>query len=218
MRTLHRLAAVTTALVLGLSACKDSTGNNNGGDGGLTDTSGSVSFQYAGFTAGSFATSGTAPTAVGNHPQFAAAQRDTAQGQAYIVLLGFQQRATGRTDLIDLEMAEPAGPATLSLADTCGTDTSIAGCAFAFVGLNWDLSTSSSLPDEQSYGVDAGSVQITSVSSTRIRGTFSAHALDESGHAITISAGSFDVPFVHGNAFFNRSPAVSGPSLLRLHR
>jgi hypothetical protein len=216
MRTLHRLAAVTTALVLGLSACKDSTGSK---DNDPTNTSGSVSFQYSGFSAGSFFASGVAPTTASDHPAFAAAQRDTLQGQAYIALLGFTQRSTGRTDLIELDMAEPTAGATLSLADTCGSSTSIAGCAAGFVGLNYDFTTSNPLPDELSYSVDAGSIHVTSLSSTRIAGTFTAHALDDSGHAITISAGTFDVPFVHNNVFFpDRAPVVSGPSLLRMRR
>lgn len=207
----RRLAVLSLAAAAVLGACKDSTGPKKSTD----NTVGTASFQYTGFTSGSFSASGAPPTSSVGQPQFAAAQRTDVGGEGIILLFGVQPTSNGRSSVLQLEMAEPSGPAALSLADTCGTSTSVAGCAFALVGFNIDVTTTDSVPGEQIFATDAGTVQITQISTTRVKGTFTAHATDDNGHTITITGGAFDVPIVStDNPSFGRQAA--GPSLSRL--
>lgn len=214
MRTHKRLIALSLALVAGLAACKDSTGSDKKTDNG----SGSMSFSFTGSTTGSFSASGAFPTTSGVPTvQFAAAVRDTTStGEPYMVLLGFQPTTSGRGHLVEFDFANSTAPQTLTLDEACYSHSTLTGCAIALVGLNYDLSTSSSVAGEESYFFDSGTFTVTSVDATHVRGTFTGHATDsDTGHTITVTAGQFDVPFVHPSAATLNRALVNRPSLLR---
>jgi hypothetical protein len=206
MRRPHRILALAAAAVLGLSACKDSTGSDNRDDA-------SVSFQYSGFASGSFDASGSSTTQSSTHPDFAAALRDTVDGVPYVAVFGFQPLSNGRTSLVDLEMVDPNTPSTISLDVDCGTSASQAGCGAGLIGINWDFTTQSSVAGEQAYFVESGTLVVTQISSSRVKGTFSGQASDENGNLINISGGSFDVPFVNSSSLFFASAPANPPLL-----
>jgi hypothetical protein len=215
MRRLHFTLAVAAAAVVGLGACSDSTG--------AKDRDSTVSFQYSGFSTGSFTASGNATNASQTHPAFAAAIRDTTDdAEPVVAIVGFQALENGRTSFIDLEFVEPSKPGDISLDDTCGTGTSHVGCGLALLAFNWDLTVDSAAAGEESYLVTGGTVHVSEISSTRVRGTFTAQAEDDNAHTITVTGGSFDVPFVSSSSLFgSRSaprPAELAPLGNRLPR
>jgi hypothetical protein len=213
MRTRPRILVLSLACLAGLAACKDSTGSTG-------DESGSLSFTYAGSAAGSFSANGVFPRSSGVPTvQFAAAIRDTANGEPYMALVGFQPTTNGRGHLVEFDFANSTAPQTLTLDESCYAQDTLTGCAVALVGLNYDLSTGSSVAGEESYFFDSGTFTVSSVSADHVRGTFTGHATDvDTGHTIDVTGGQFDVPFVRpGSGVLSRA-LTSRPSLLRAHR
>ncbi|MDB4948309.1 MAG: hypothetical protein JWM27_958 [Gemmatimonadetes bacterium] len=209
-----RLSAAVVASALALAAC-------DGGSTGPGSSTGSLSFHFAGSSAGDFSASGDLPRA-GTTPavQFVAAVRDSSGEEPIVALVGFQPTVGGRGHLVEFDMQDLRGERTLSLAESCYDQATLAGCAIALIGLNYDLSTSQSVAGEESYLSDAGTVHITNATATRLQGTFSGHATElELAHEITLTQGQFDVPFVPLGALgLNRLPAAGRISLSRLRR
>lgn len=190
MTTQRPLAAATFACLILAGGCKDSTGPGEG--------SGGLSFRFSGASTGAFAAAGDVPTRASADipPQFAAAVRDTANGEPLIVLLGWQPTGGGHGHFVEMDLAESKSGETLSMSDLCLLHQTLAGCALALVGIDWDVQSTTGVGGDSFY-FDAGSLTVASVSRTGIRGTFSGHAVDGfTGHSITITDGSFDVPFV----------------------
>jgi hypothetical protein len=208
-----RLSALV-ASALALAAC-------DGSSTGSSTTTGSVSFHYAGSSSGDFSASGDVPrTGASPAVQFVAAVRDSSGDEPIVALVGFQPVAGGRVHLVEFDMQDARGERTLSMAESCYDQSTLAGCAIALVGLNYDVSTSQSVAGEESYFTDAGTMHVTTATATRLQGTFSGHAteLDSPGQ-ITLTEGKFDVPFVPASALgLNRLPAAAGISLSRLRR
>ena len=189
--TTHRpLAAATLVCLLAAGACKDATG-----PGGY---SGGLQFRFSGTTTGTFSAVGSVPTQASASipPQFAAAVRDTANGEPLIILLGWQPTGAGHGHFVEVDLAESKSGETLSMSDLCLLHQTLAGCALALVGIDWNVQSTSGVGGDSFY-FDAGSLTVQSVTRTGIRGTFRGHAVDgDTGHSITITDGSFDVPFV----------------------
>jgi hypothetical protein len=213
MRTRRRILALSLASLLGVAACKDSTGSGGSKD----NPSGTLSFSYAGSSTGTFSATGAFPKTRGVPTvQFAAAIRDTVAGEPIMVLVGFQPTAGGRGHLVEFDFANIATAQTLTLDEACYSHQTLAGCALALVGLNYDLST---VAGEASYLFDSGSFTVTSVSATGVRGTFTGHATDpDTGHTIDVTGGQFDVPFVRPASSGLDRAIVDRPSLLRARR
>jgi hypothetical protein len=203
--TTHRPLAAAVACLLAAGACSDSTLPGEG--------SGGLRFQFAGASTGtgSFAAAGDVPTrsSAAIPPQFAAAVRDTANGEPLIILLGWQPTGGGHGHFVEMDLAESKSGETLSMSDLCLLHETLAGCALALVGIDWDMQSTTGVGGDSFY-FDAGSLTVASVTRTGIRGTFRGHAVDGyTGHSITITNGSFDVPFVRLTAAsVDRLPAA----------
>lgn len=207
MKTKH-LAAALAAAAMALSACGDGTGSSGG------TASGSLNFDYSGARSGSYRASGTfqrtSDTTFAKQA-FAVGARGTISGTTVIDLLSYQPGNAQTGNMVLIELPNATGPATFSLDASCGTDD----CPLAAIIFDTDPNASEDSSDL--YFFETGAVQVTSVSSGRIRGTFSGTATEFVGdQTITVTNGTFDVPLVSQSFLGTR--AVSATARLRATR
>jgi len=169
-------------------------------DSGPSGASGSVSFSYTNAGAGaSFNASGVPPApssqSFGDH-DWAAGGHNSANTQT--AALGAHFRGGNRFDLGVVSVAS-AATGTYQVASNCD-DPQIDVCTGAGLFINLDV-------EEFTYDffcvLDAGTITITSLTSSRIEGTFSGTGLCTSGdfqttQSFTVSNGTFNVPIVPG--------------------
>ena len=202
-RTIHKLFG-SAAVVLALAACGDSTGNDD-------SNRGSVEFNYSGAVSGSFDSDGEFRRGATTANTFSAAIIN----EDGITLIGNKARASGRSDLFALVMPERRGTTTCTFDDF---DCEMFG--FFFV----NLSENAEQADYFFAGWE-GSVNVTSLTEDRVRGTFSLTLEDEefstgTPPTVRLRNGTFDVPIVSESELggsLNRSPAGQ-TELLRLLR
>ena len=176
-------------LLAALTAC--------GGNDGPTEpvaTVNSMSFAYSGAASGSFAVSGEA----GAGADGAAALR-FAGPPGMLVVVGMKTHSATRAALMHLVLPSVTAPRSLSLSDEACLDFNTT-CPLAAFAPDMEAGQPSLTPDadlEDMYVFTSGTVVVTSVSATRIAGTFEGTAetlsLGEPSKTINVSNGRFDV-------------------------
>lgn len=199
------LAVALAVAALTLSGCGDSTGSGV--------KTGSLSFSYSGARSGSYNASGEyRPTATSFARQpFAVGSKGVQNGVAFISVLSYQPVTTTTGHVVIMLLPTVTAPATLSLDASCDTDQ----CPLA--GVVFDTDPDVAEDESNLYVFDSGTLQVTSVSSGRITGTFSGTATEIlSDSSITVTNGAFDVPLVSQRVLGNRM--VSVPQLRAARR
>jgi hypothetical protein len=200
-----RLLTALAAATLALAGCKDSTGSKD-------IASGSLAFSYTGARSGTYSASGAIhPTASGFTKQpFASGVKLTNGGQNFVGIISYVPVTASTGHEVIIIFPSTAAGQNVPLSDNCVTSD----CPLAIVAFETD-------PDLQEDNSDpffftAGTLHVTSVSSTRITGTFSGVAEDFDGtRTITITGGSFDVPLVDQSLIPAASRAVPTPAFMR---
>ena len=165
-----------------LASCGDSSGPGN--------NSGTVGFSYSGATAGSFNASGRLPlNGQTETVQWAAGFRSDVD--VAIGVIATSPRNSTSHDFFILQIPRlTTGSATID--PSCTADN----CAVVLVDINANNSTSEA---EFSCGLTAGTLTLTSVTSSRAEGTFSGtgECVSLAGTtAFTVTNGTFDVALI----------------------
>jgi len=170
MRTRLHAAVLTLLLASGaLGACRDGTG--------IDDSPGSIGFDFAGSASGTFAARGTAPVvAPGAEYPYVSFTSAVRLGTAGITLNAYQDLGGHRGNRIFIHLREPAAGATLNFQGLYCGDAPGVRCALGRFDRDVDLNHPSFDTPQMTFL--SGTVHVTSVTATRIRGTFSGHAED----------------------------------------
>lgn len=200
MKTTGCLAAALSAAAIALSACGDSTGS--------AVASGSLAFGYTGARSGSYSATGsfrrTSDSTFARQP-FAVGARGTESGVSFVSLLAYQPVSTTTGDLVLFLLPNVTGPTTLDLSPGCAA----AECPLA--AIVFDTDSQASQDESEFYAFESGTLEVTSVSGGRMRGTFSGKATQFlGGESVTVAGGTFDVPLV-SQGFLGASRAVATP-------
>jgi hypothetical protein len=167
-KQLRRLSGVFLLAVAALGACRDGTG--------IDDSLGRVGFDYTGTASGTFLARGPAPVAApgAGYPYvtFTSGFRSAAGG---ITLHAYQDLGGHRGDHLVIYLHKPVAGMTFLLQGTYCGDAS-ANCALGLFERGIDLH--SYVNDAAQMTLLSGTVRVTSLTATRIRGTFSGHAED----------------------------------------
>lgn len=171
-----------------------------GGDGPTEPAgpSGSLSFAFSGAESGSFSVDGRIGPATSNHGATAVKYDEFFP---FMAIVGLRMRSATRGDFFDIELPVVTAPGVFFL-DESGCTSSMTTCPVATFAVNlpvqspllamWDA--------ENQYEFTSGTVTVTSISSTRMTGTFDGSASNLlSGSAekvITVTNGKFDVPIL----------------------
>ena len=173
-----------SALVLAALACSDSTSPNS--------NNGTTTFTFTGAGGGSFSATGAVPALqadLGTH-NWAGGFLSTPDGGYEIAAA--QTRGSGRFDLVDM-FVHRLSVGTDVVDSTCSTSN----CTSVIFARN--ISQTDSNQDFLCVAT-SGSLTITEVSSTRVKGTFSGSGscfdAGSTESAFTVTDGSFDVPLV----------------------
>jgi hypothetical protein len=203
------LAALAAATVV-LAGCKDSTGS--GGD----IASGSLAFGYAGARSGAFSTSGGVRAQNGGgftKEQFATGVRFTDPGGTSMGIIGYLPVTASTGHEVVFAFPGVTAGQSLVLTDNCTSGA----CALGVVVFDTDPDLEED--DSDPFFFTSGTLQVTSVSGSRITGTFSGTAEDIEGtRTITVSAGTFDVPLVDQSRFPAPDRSAPRPEFQRLRR
>ena len=198
--TLRRFAGLAGLALL--AACSDTSGPNSG-------TSGSFSFTFGGaMVSGSYSASGALPETGAQASQpWAFGIRETAEG--YVLVTASRPQANNRYDYANLFINRTTvGTATINTT-TCQTSE----CPQFYVFFN--TSDASTTVGEIYCQLDAGTVTITSISSTRAAGTFSGTGLclNDGGTegSFSVQNGSFDVALVSTAANLSMRLSMQSP-------
>ncbi len=172
------LAALVVAVFGG---CSDSTGTR-------LMPAGTLSVALSGALTGHFDVRGAQPVPGRREPAtFAAARVSPMSADRYLVT-GFRARDGNRQDLLSLELSSVSAPGSY-----------VAGGNLVLGGVG-----SAALP-EYVYRITAGAVEVTTLTATRMTGTFAATAVGgtflntfpvQPGDTVRLTAGTFDVPIV----------------------
>lgn len=174
----NALSLVTVALAL-LAGCKDSTGSS---------THDRVSFTYSGSRSGSFSASGPVPST--NAPWANAFAGASSASDGYTVSAYAPSTATVGSRLVLLtDQAGGIGTYSSDCSDIGPTDR----CFFGVVKFDWDGSAPPGTSNGVTFGTEHVTLNITSLTATRMKGTFSGTFVNGS-QRITIPDGTFDVP------------------------
>ena len=174
--------AILAALVVAaFGGCSDSTGTR-------PLPAGTLSVALSGALSGQFDVRGAQPMPARREPAtFAAARVSPVSADRYLVS-GFRVRDGNRQDLLSLELSGVSAP---------GRYVTDGNLVLGGVG-------GGALPDYV-YRITAGAVEVTTLSATRMTGTFSATAVGgafpgtfpmQPGDTVHLTAGTFDVPIV----------------------
>lgn len=204
MRTIKLVAATLAAVAL--AACGDSTGSTP------TATSGSLSFTYTGARIGSYSAQGTFQLQNDStivKQSFAAGLKLVSNGQTAMGLLSYVPlNPTTGNELIVL-FPGVSGAATIDLdPNNCTSQCPLALLAF-------DTDPNASEDNSQLFFFSSGSVNVSSTSNGRMKGTFNGTAETFAGDSvITVTNGSFDVPLLNENAQPVTSRGLPAPPFL----
>jgi hypothetical protein len=171
---------VLGVLLMAAASCSESTG--------LGALSGDLSFSHSGATSGTFDASGSVLVPDPNAATWAAAARDDAAQS--IAIAAHIARPSNTSDEIAIDFPQLT-PGTVTVANGAGVTITFGRPQTGAAA--WSCALAS------------GSVVVTSLSSTRIRGTFSGSggcvSATGSPAAFTVTNGSFDAPLVDVSAF-----------------
>jgi hypothetical protein len=205
---MHARIFLVTISILTLAGCGDATGSGGG------DPQGSFAFAFErqgtsnyGSPSGSFSAAGefdaeqdlyhaTEPVA------FALRFADPETGETKLTLFASAPRDNGRRDrvIVGFAQGDVRQPATFTMEwDRCyGASTPPASdCALVDIHLNDEGNHSEHLRDESYVLMEQGEVVVTSVTSSRIRGTLSGTGQDWlGGSEYSVDGGEFDVPIL----------------------
>ncbi|HEU4562781.1 MAG TPA: hypothetical protein VFS20_33435 [Longimicrobium sp.] len=195
MRTTKLLKTAMAGAVALLAACNDSTGGSGTGPG-------SLSFSYSGDRVGSYSASGTYRPRGSSFDKvpFAVGVRSSGSDLA---VLSYQPVTSTTGDMVLLAVSGVSQTGSYSLAsDNCGSND----CPLAL--LLFDTNPDLEEDDSQVFAFSSGTLNVTSISSGRMTGTFSGTAETFfADSVITISNGSFDLPVRSGGVLATRSKA-----------
>jgi hypothetical protein len=185
---LRRIAVVASFGLL--ASCSD----DKVGPGGVV--TGSFSFNFGGGISGTYSASGTFPTNASQQStsNWSAGQIETSENQVWVAA------------------AVPASSTTHNYAllitdrTTVGTSTIVSSCSASncadFIFLFGASNSSTAIDPAQTCFLTSGTINITSISSTRVTGTFSGAGNCVSSSNVTtsftVTSGTFDVPLVAG--------------------
>jgi hypothetical protein len=196
MPKLHRTAFAALPLVLALQVgCDSSTGPDDSGVG-------SLSFTYTGAINGSFQASGEMDLDSPDLPEFTTGATAAVQ-EDLLSLFAFRTRTAPRGDFFVLLLGQVTTTGTFDLNPLGCAQQNISQCRIGVFVPNLNPSEFDDVLDldmieEQAYVLAIGSVTVTSISNTRIRGTFQGIAFrgtDPSiGNMLNINNGTFDMP------------------------
>jgi hypothetical protein len=179
----NRLVSAVAVCLFALG-CSDSTG-----PGGLTGT---VTFNYTGGGGGTFNVSGRMPTiaADAGDDDWAAGFRDNPNSQ--ISIAGARARTAGRYDLAFIGIGRLA-VGTENVDANCEPDLEVCTGLVLLIDI-------SEADDSFAFicALGTGSIAITEITSTRVRGSFSGTGACANGSvtSFTVTGGTFDVPLV----------------------
>lgn len=154
----------------------------------------SISFTYTGAESGTFAVTGSG----GPNREGAIAVRIDGSPKVLFVA-GTRMRSAAHVDYLDLVLPEVTAPRTFSFAGDC---TSIEDCPMSRVGIDQPVEFDFRAPElnESFFVFTAGTVTVTTVSATRLAGTFQGTAetltFEGTPRSITITNGRFDLPLM----------------------
>ena len=194
-RALRAIGLAAAVAVLG------SCGGDDDGPAGPTGREGALSYSYAGDLSGTFGARGTFPEGAGDLPlgTWAAAARAAADSIA-VVAVRERSQSPPRADVSGLFLPRVTAPATLQVSAACAGDA----CPQWFLFLNADV-TGDAAAFEWGCAMLVGTVRVTSLSAARVAGTFNGTAGcirgvtgEDVEATLTVTNGSFDVPFVSG--------------------
>ena len=175
------VVAASLALLAGCSSDKTT---------GTGQLSGTLSFTYSGATSGTFNASGAFNPGTFETVQWAAGSRDDANDFMYVGAA--VPRTSTSHDFFAVEI-EGDAVGSYSAATNCSTN-----CAFVDIAFGANNS-GSGLPLFLCF-LEAGTVTITEITATRVRGTFSGtgSCLPPMGSAVafTVTGGTFDVALI----------------------
>ncbi len=206
------LFAAAAAALLVLPACGDSTGSGR--------DSGSMSFSYSGDASGSYSASGALEVENDGDPRYRsfAAGIETFQGSTpWLQVVSGQPRGNGRGNVLVMDLPNATGVRTYDVDIDC----SLNNCPdVAFI-----LDASWNNDDDENEGrfftMYDGTVQITSASNGRLRGTFSGFLVDfddllndvSNPRQIRIQNGTFEVPVFDEDEFPSFARSADRPKV-----
>ena len=201
------LAVALAAATLAATGCGDSTGPKATG-------SGSLSLSYTGARSGTFSASGALEKAGASSfvkQEFAAGVKLTDAAQNYVGVVAYVPVTSTTGHEVVLLFPSAAAGTTLDLTDTCvGTACPLGVVAF---DTNPDLADDNADP----FFFSTGTLHISTISGSRITGTFSGTAEDFDGtRTITVTNGSFDVPLLEESQFPSASRSAPTTAFQRL--
>jgi hypothetical protein len=180
--------AIAAAALLALSACESATNSR-------TAPEGSVAFTFSGDTAGSYNATGRFNRLRPDIGTFAVGASGTiSSGEEALAVFAQSTRASNAT-LFDQFLLSVENPDVGSITCAAGEETCPFG-AILFLGADATGET------DNIFTSVSGTVNITSISNDRARGTFSfalegfGADLEEEPRAMQITSGTFDVPIV----------------------
>lgn len=185
---MHNKTILAAAMLVGLAACGDSTSPGT--------ASGTVSFTFSGQSSGSYSASGGLTSTI-NFPSVTTAWAAAEVDQTSIFVAAAQPQASATFDFASITVDRAtAGSSSINpncSAAVCTDVTVIFGAnSYDFFGPGFTYSRICTLA--------SGTVTVSSVTSSRVAGTFSgAGACVSSGGATTnfiVSGGTFDTPRV----------------------
>ncbi|HEX6748991.1 MAG TPA: hypothetical protein VF092_16960 [Longimicrobium sp.] len=193
MKTTGYLAAALAAITL--TACGDGTGSDL--------TPGSLAFTYEGARSGSYSASGTFERASDStfaKQPFAVGAKGSDGANAFVSILSYLPVTAATGHMVLFALPNVTAPTTLNVDAGCAT----AECpAIAVV---FDTNPDESEDEADFYVFESGTIEVTSVSSSRMRGTFSGTATEFFGdQSITVTNGTFDVPLVNPRFLLTRT-------------
>jgi len=180
----NRLIAAACCLLV-LPACDGSSGSD-------LDLRGSVTFGYTGDRTGQFRAESDGRSAILG--ETAAALRSEPPAEPGIVVMGIDQgTGSDEGDLLMLTLPLLGGPRDLPVDEFCESQDCVGGTLLLDVGVESDAGF---------FSLVSGTVRVTALSDSRMRGTFTGVARDEFSDAeITVTDGAFDVPLVRSDRY-----------------
>lgn len=167
------------------------------------DPVGTLSFTYQGATiSGTFQATGEMQLSSGTVPQPVTGATAYRQ-ENHLNLLAFRTQAASRGDAFSLLLGEVTTTGPLQLSPLSCQQQASASCRIGFFIPDLDPAELTSVPDisvllQKSYVLVLGSINITSRTELRVKGTFQATAFRANEqslqNALTISNGQFDLP------------------------
>lgn len=167
---------------------------------------GSLSFTYSGAQSGTLTVTGALNPRAGP-PSSDGAVAWTDREDGVTVITGVRTRGTTNADMIQIALPRVTTPRTFTLNAGCAPALTVLACPLAIIGIDVPIQapqpgTALREPPAGLYLFTAGTIVVTSVSGTRVTGTFqgSAETLGFEplvpSKVIAVTNGTFDVPIL----------------------